>query len=48
MVTWFVVMPMKGMGYAGSWDPKIIVGSLLLNAAWGLGLALSMRVMRAA
>jgi hypothetical protein len=45
LVAWFVVMPLKGLGYAGGWDPKIIVGALLLNAAWGLGLALSMRVM---
>jgi len=43
LVTWFVVMPMKGMGFAGGWDPKIIIGALLLNSAWGLGTALLMR-----
>jgi len=47
LVAWFVVMPMKGMGYAGGWDRKIIVGALLLNAAWGFGVALLMRVMDA-
>src|SRR4029434_6520064 len=40
LVAWFVVMPIKGMGLAGGWDPKIIVGALLLNGAWGLGVAL--------
>ena len=43
--TWFVVMPMKGMGVAGGWDPKIIVGALLVNGAWGLGVALLMRLL---
>jgi len=32
------------MGFAGGWDPKIIVGALLLNGAWGLGAALLMRL----
>jgi hypothetical protein len=40
LIAWFVVMPIKGMGLAGGWDPKIIVGALLLNGAWGLGTAL--------
>jgi hypothetical protein len=44
VVAWFVVMPIKGMGFAGGWDPKIIVGALLLNGAWGLGVALLMRL----
>jgi hypothetical protein len=43
-VAWFVVMPMKGMGFAGGWDPKIIIGALLVNAAWGFGVALLMRL----
>lgn len=43
LVAWFVVMPLKGMGFAGGWDPRIIVGALLLNAAWGIGVALLMR-----
>jgi hypothetical protein len=44
LVAWFVVMPLKGMAPAGGFDPKIIVGALLLNGAWGLGVALLMRV----
>jgi len=44
-VALFVVFPIKGMGVAGGWDPKIIVGALILNAAWGLGLALVMRLL---
>lgn len=46
-VAWFVVMPLKGMGMAGGWDPKIIVGALLLNGAWGIGVASIMRLLRA-
>jgi len=45
LVAWFVVMPIKGMGFAGGWDSKIIVGALLLNGAWGLGVALLMRLL---
>jgi hypothetical protein len=45
LVAWFVVMPIKGMGFAGGWDPSIIIGALLLNGAWGLGVALLMRVL---
>jgi hypothetical protein len=37
-------MPMKRMGLAGGWDPKIIVGAPLLNGAWALGVALLMRL----
>jgi hypothetical protein len=43
-VALFVVFPVKGLGVAGGWDPKIIVGALILNGAWGLGVALSMRL----
>jgi hypothetical protein len=45
LVTWFVVMPMKGMALAGGWDPKVIVGGLVVNGAWGLGAALLMRLL---
>jgi hypothetical protein len=45
LVAWFIVMPMKGMGLAGGGDPKIIVGALLLNGAWGLGVGLLMRLL---
>ena len=40
LVAWFVVMPLKGMPVAGGWDPAVIVGSLILNGAWGVGTAL--------
>lgn len=39
-----VVFPLKGLAFAGGWDPKIIMGALILNAAWGLGLGLFMRL----
>jgi hypothetical protein len=42
-----VVMPLKGMAIAGGWDPKLMVGGLLVNGAWGLGLGLLMRWMAA-
>lgn len=45
-VALFVVFPLKGMPFAAGWDPKIIVGALLLNGAWGLGVALFMRLFR--
>ena len=43
-VALFVVMPLKGMGVAAGWDPKIIIGALILNAAWGIGVAMLMRL----
>lgn len=45
LVAWFVVMPLKGMAPMGGGDPKVIVGALLLNAAWGIGVALIMRAL---
>ena len=44
-VALFVVFPLKGLGMAGGWDPRIIIGALLLNGAWGLGVAVLMRMM---
>lgn len=40
LVAWFVVFPIKGIALSGT----LIVGALLLNGAWGLGVALCMRV----
>src|SRR5262249_34475989 len=45
LVALFVVFPMKGMPVAGGWDPKIIIGALVLNGAWGFGLALFLRLL---
>lgn len=47
-VALLVVMPLKGMPMAGGWDPKLIVGGLLVNAAWGLGLGVLIRALRRA
>ncbi len=45
-VALFVVMPIKGMGMAAGWDPKIMLGALILNGAWGIGVAMLMRLMQ--
>ena len=47
-VALFIVFPLKGMPMAGGWDPKLIIGALILNGAWGVGMALLMRLMRRA
>jgi hypothetical protein len=44
-VALFLVFPLKGMPMAGGWDPKIIIGALILNGAWGVGVALLMRLL---
>ena len=44
-VALFIVMPLKGLGVAMGWNPQIIVGALVLNAAWGFGLGLMMRIL---
>jgi len=44
LVALFVVFPLKGMPLGGGFDPKVIVGALILNGAWGFGVALFMRV----
>lgn len=40
LVAWFVVLPIKGVALTSA----LIVGALLLNGAWGLGVALCMRL----
>jgi hypothetical protein len=45
LVALFVVFPLKGMPVAGGFDPKILIGALILNGAWGFGVALFMRLM---
>ena len=44
LVAFFVVFPMKGLPIGGGWKPDLIVGALLLNGAWGFGVALFMRL----
>lgn len=45
-VALLVVLPLKGMPLGGGWDPKLIIGGLILNGAWGLGVAWMMRLMQ--
>jgi MFS-type transporter involved in bile tolerance (Atg22 family) len=44
VVALFIVFPLKAMPVAGGWDPRVIIGALILNGAWGLGVALFIRV----
>lgn len=46
-VALFVVFPLKGLPLGGGWAPKVIVPVLILNAAWGLGTALILRLLGA-
>ena len=40
----FVAAPLKGFPFAMGWDPKFIVGGLIVNAVWGLGVAVLMKL----
>jgi hypothetical protein len=42
----FIIAPLKGAPIAAGWDPKLIVGTLILNGTWGAGMALLMRWMQ--
>jgi hypothetical protein len=44
-VALFIVYPLKGMPMAGGWNPKVIIAALILNGAWGVGVALLMRLL---
>ena len=44
LVALLVVFPAKGLPLAGGGDPKVIVPVLVLNGAWGLGVAVLMRL----
>jgi hypothetical protein len=46
LVALFVVFPLKGQPAAGGGNPALIAGALLLNGAWGIGVALLMRLFR--
>ena len=43
VTAWFVVAPLKGQPMAGGWQVAAMTTSLLVNAAWGLGVGLAMR-----
>jgi len=45
LVAFLVVFPLKGLPVGGGWKPDLLVGALLLNGAWGFGVALFMRMM---
>jgi hypothetical protein len=44
LVAFFLVFPLKGQPVAGGWKPAILVGALILNGAWGIGVALFLRL----
>jgi hypothetical protein len=44
LVAFFVVFPLKSQPVAGGWQPAILIGALILNGAWGIGVALFMRL----
>lgn len=44
LVALLLVFPLKGLPFAAGGDPKIWVGAFLLNGAWGLGVALYLRL----
>jgi hypothetical protein len=39
-----VVAPLKGLPIAGGWNPVNLLTALVLNGAWGIGVALLMRI----
>lgn len=45
-VALFIVFPLKGGAFAAGWDPKIIIGALIVNGVWGFGLALLIRALK--
>ena len=44
LVAWFVVAPLKGQPAAGGWRVSAMAIGLVVNGAWGLGLAVLMRL----
>jgi len=46
VVALLVVFPLKGLPLGGGWKPDVVVGALLLNGAWGVGVVLLMRLFR--
>ena len=43
-VALLVVLPLKGQPVGGGWNRAVVVGALLLNGAWGIGVAAFMRL----
>ncbi len=44
LVAWFVVAGLKGQPVAAGWDSHRMLTSVLINAAWGAGTALLLRL----
>ena len=44
LVALLVVLPLKGQPVAGGGNPALIMGALLLNGVWGVGVAAFMRL----
>jgi hypothetical protein len=47
-VAFLLVVPLKGGSFGAGWDPKLWIGGLIVNGAWGLGLAVLIRALRRA
>ncbi len=46
VVALFIVFPLKGMPMAGGWSPKLMIAALILNGAWGIGVAILLKLYR--
>lgn len=46
LVAFLVVVPLKGGAVGAGWDPKLWIGGLIVNGAWGYGLALLIRAFK--
>lgn len=44
LVALLIVFPLKGMAFAAGGDLRIWIAALILNGAWGLGVALFLRL----
>ena len=45
LIAWFLVAPLKGQPVAGGWQPAAMLTAVLVNAAWGVGTALGLRLL---
>jgi hypothetical protein len=39
LVSWFIVAPLKGQPIASGWVPSLMLLSVLIHGAWGVGMA---------
>ena len=46
LIALLVVFPLKGQPVGGGWKPAVVIGALLLNGAWGIGVACFMRLLQ--